>query len=48
LLPLHAVVGNTAVAQHLGVDRRTVHRKRLGEGTSFSALLEAERRALSA
>ena len=35
------------VAQHLGVDRRTVHRKLLGEGTSFSALLEAERRALA-
>ena len=35
------------VAQHLGVDRRTVHRKLLGEGTSFSALLETERRALA-
>jgi AraC-like DNA-binding protein len=35
------------VAQHLGVDRRTVHRKLLGEGTTFSALLEAERRALA-
>jgi AraC-like DNA-binding protein len=35
------------VAQHLGVDRRTVHRKLLAEGTSFSALLEAERRALA-
>ena len=35
------------VAQHLGVDRRTVHRKLLGEGTSFSALLEGERRALA-
>ncbi len=35
------------VAQHLGVDRRTVHRKLAGEGTSFSALLEAERRALA-
>jgi AraC-like DNA-binding protein len=35
------------VAQHLGVDRRTVHRRLLGEGTSFSALLEAERRALA-
>jgi AraC-like DNA-binding protein len=34
------------VAQHLGVDRRTVHRKLQDEGTSFSALLEAERRAL--
>jgi AraC-like DNA-binding protein len=35
------------VAQHLGVDRRTVHRKLVDEGTSFSALLEAERRALA-
>ena len=35
------------VAQHLGIDRRTVHRKLLGEGTSFSALLEAERRELA-
>ena len=35
------------VAQHLGVDRRTVHRRLLGEGTSFSALLEAERRAIA-
>jgi len=35
------------VAQHLGVDRRTVHRKLQAEGTSFSALLEAERRALA-
>ena len=35
------------VAQHLGVDRRTVHRKLQAEGTSFSALLEAERRELA-
>ena len=35
------------VAQHLGVDRRTVHRKLDAEGTSFSALLDAERRALA-
>jgi AraC-like DNA-binding protein len=35
------------VAQHLGVDRRTVHRKLEAEGTSFSALLEAERRELA-
>ncbi len=35
------------VAQHLGVDRRTVHRRLLSEGTSFSALLEAERRAIA-
>lgn len=36
------------VAQHLGIDRRTVHRRLLDEGTSFSTLLEAERRALAA
>lgn len=36
------------VAQHLGVDRRTVHRKLDAEGTSFSALLDAERRELAA
>ncbi|HMN77022.1 MAG TPA: AraC family transcriptional regulator [Burkholderiaceae bacterium] len=36
------------VAQHLGVDRRTVHRKLGAEGTSFSALLDAERRELAA
>ena len=35
------------VAQHLGVDRRTVHRKLLAEGSSFSELLEVERRALA-
>lgn len=35
------------VAQHLGVDRRTVHRKLDAEGTSFSALLDAERRELA-
>ena len=35
------------VAQHLGVDRRTVHRKLKDEGTSFSRLLDAERRALA-
>ena len=36
------------VAQHLGVDRRTVHRKLVDEDSSFSDLLEAERRALAA
>lgn len=36
------------VAQHLGIDRRTVHRKLGAEGTSFSALLDAERRELAA
>jgi AraC-like DNA-binding protein len=35
------------VAQHLGVDRRTVHRKLDAEATSFSALLDAERRELA-
>ena len=35
------------VAQHLGVDRRTVHRHLQAEGSSFSALLDAERRALA-
>lgn len=34
-------------AQHLGVDRRTVHRKLDAEGTSFRALLDAERRELA-
>ena len=35
------------VAQHLGVDRRTVHRQLDAEGTSFSALLQDERRELA-
>lgn len=35
------------VAQHLGVDRRSVHRKLEAEGTTFSALLDAERRELA-
>ncbi len=35
------------VAQHLGVDRRTVHRRLDAEGTSFSTLLEGERRELA-
>jgi AraC-like DNA-binding protein len=35
------------VAHHLGLDRRTVHRKLDAEGTSFSALVEAERRELA-
>lgn len=35
------------VAQHLGVDRRTVHRQLAAEGTSFSALLDAARRQLA-
>jgi AraC-like DNA-binding protein len=32
------------VAQHLGVDRRTVHRQLAAHGTTFSALLHATRR----
>ena len=32
------------VAQHLGVDRRTVHRRLAAEGNSFSQLLEQARR----
>jgi AraC-like DNA-binding protein len=35
------------VAQHLGVDRRTVHRKLAAEGTTFSALVDGERRELA-
>jgi AraC-like DNA-binding protein len=35
------------VAQHLGVDRRTVHRKLAAEGSSFSAIVEAVRRELA-
>ena len=34
-------------AQHMGMDRRSVHRKLAAEGTSFSALLQAERRELA-
>ncbi|MDM4765772.1 AraC family transcriptional regulator [Pelomonas sp. SE-A7] len=37
-----------AVAAHLGVDRRTVHRQLSKEGLSFSSLLEALRRELAA
>lgn len=35
------------IAQHLGVDRRTVHRWLEAEGTSFSALVAAERGELA-
>jgi AraC-like DNA-binding protein len=35
------------VAQHLGVDRRTVHRRLRAEGHSFSSLLESARRELA-
>ncbi len=34
------------VAQHLGVDRRTVHRQLAHEGETFSAIVEATRREL--
>jgi len=34
------------VAQHLGVDRRTVHRHLLQEGTTYSAILDDARAAL--
>jgi AraC-like DNA-binding protein len=37
-----------AVAQHLGVDRRTVARQLAGEGTSFSALVDGMRAELFA
>jgi AraC-like DNA-binding protein len=36
------------VARHLGVDRRTLHRRLTGEKTSFSALLEVVRCELAA
>ncbi len=35
------------VAHHLGIDRRTVHRRLDAEGTSFSALVDAARRELA-
>ena len=31
------------VAEHLACDRRTIHRRLAGRGTSFSAILDAER-----
>ena len=34
------------VAQHLGVDRRTIHRQLASEGQSYSALIDAVRREL--
>lgn len=36
------------VAQHLGVDRRTVHRRLRAHGTTFSALLDGVRREFAA
>lgn len=47
LLP-RGLCGVDVVAQHLGVDRRTVHRKLAAEGTTFSALVDAVRRDLAA
>ncbi len=35
------------VAQHLGIDRRTVHRRLAHEGATFSGLVEAVRRELA-
>jgi AraC-like DNA-binding protein len=35
------------VAQHLGVDRRTVHRRLAAEGASFTQLLESARREVA-
>jgi len=37
-----------AVAQHLGVDRRTIHRRLAAEGRSFTQLREEARRELAA
>ena len=36
------------VAQHLGVDRRTIHRRLVHEGETFSAIVDAVRRELAA
>jgi len=35
------------VAQHLGVDRRTVHRRLESEGQAFSAIVDTVRRELA-
>ena len=35
------------VAQHLGIDRRTIHRRLANEGATFSGLVEAVRRELA-
>jgi AraC-like DNA-binding protein len=39
--------GDCTVAQHLGVDRRTVHRRLAAEGKSFTQLLDATRREVA-
>lgn len=36
------------VAQHLGMDRRTLHRRLLAEGATYSAILERTRRDMAA
>lgn len=36
------------VAQHLGMDRRTLHRRLSAEGTTFSSILDATRRDMAA
>lgn len=36
------------VAQHLGMDRRTLHRRLAAEGTTFSAILDDARRKMAA
>ena len=35
------------VAQHLGVDRRTIHRRLASEGQTFSGIVDAVRRELA-
>lgn len=47
LLPTGACSADR-VAQHLGCERRTLHRRLAAEGTSYRALLEARRRELTA
>ena len=36
------------VAQHLGIDRRTVHRRLADEGETYSSILDSVRRELAA
>jgi AraC-like DNA-binding protein len=35
------------IAQHMGIDRRTIHRRLAREGETFSGLVEAVRRELA-
>jgi AraC-like DNA-binding protein len=46
LLP-EGICGVDEVAQRLGVDRRTIHRRLAAEGASFTQLLEAARREVA-